>query len=58
MEQIITALLHNYWWLLLAALGVPTAVTGFLIRRFEKSLDKRISIHAPRGGSDRRHYAA
>ena len=41
MEQIITALLHNYWWLLLAALGVPTAVTGFLIRRFEKSLDKR-----------------
>ena len=41
MEQIITALLHNYWWLLLVALGVPTAVTGFLIRRFEKSLDKR-----------------
>ena len=43
MEQIITAILHNYWWLLLAALGVPTAVTGFLIRRFEKSLDKRES---------------
>lgn len=41
MEQFIMALLRNYWWLLLAALGVPAAVTGFLIRRFERSLDKR-----------------
>lgn len=28
------------WWLVLAAIGAPAAVTGFFIRRLEKSLDK------------------
>lgn len=31
----------EYIWPLLVALGVPTAVTGFLVRRLEKSIDKR-----------------
>lgn len=34
------AFLGSPWWLVLAALGVPAAVTGFFIRRLEKSLDK------------------
>lgn len=33
--------LQSGWWLVLAALGIPVAVTGFFIRRLEKSLDKR-----------------
>lgn len=37
MENVITALLNNPWWLLLAAFGVP----AFMIRRFEKKLDER-----------------
>lgn len=28
-------------WILLAAFGVPSAVTGILIRRLEKKLDKK-----------------
>lgn len=35
------AFLGSGWWLVLAALGAPTAITGFFIRRIEKSLDRR-----------------
>lgn len=35
------AFLASPWWLILAALGIPVAVTGFFIRRLERSLDKR-----------------
>lgn len=35
------AFLVSPWWLILAALGIPVAVTGFFIRRLERSLDKR-----------------
>lgn len=31
----------EYIWIVLAALGIPTALTGFFIRRLEKSMDKR-----------------
>ena len=31
----------DQFWALLLALGIPTAITGFLIRRFEKRLDAR-----------------
>lgn len=34
-------ILASWWWLILAALGLPSAVTGFFIRRMEKRLDKR-----------------
>lgn len=34
-------LLESWWWLILAALGLPSAVTGLIIRRMEKRLDKR-----------------
>ena len=34
-------LLESWWWLILAALGLPSALTGFFIRRMEKRLDKR-----------------
>lgn len=33
--------LNSLWWLILAALGLPAAVTGFLVRRVEKSMDDR-----------------
>ena len=35
------AVLGSAWWLILAALGVPTAITGLLFRRMEKKLEKR-----------------
>lgn len=28
-------------WIVLAALGIPTALTGFFVRRLEKSIDRR-----------------
>lgn len=34
-------ILASWWWLILAALGLPSALTGFFIRRMEKRLDKR-----------------
>ena len=34
-------ILESWWWLILAALGLPSALTGFFIRRMEKRLDKR-----------------
>ena len=34
-------LLESWWWLILAALGLPSAITGLIIRRMEKRLDKR-----------------
>lgn len=34
-------MLESAWWLILAALGIPAAVTGFFIRRLEKTLDQR-----------------
>lgn len=37
----IREILESYWWLFLAALGLPSAVTGLIIRRFEKRLDDR-----------------
>lgn len=33
--------LESWWWLILAALGLPSAVTGLIIRRMEKRLDSR-----------------
>lgn len=41
METIVAELLKSWWWLILAALGLPAAVTGFLVRRVEKSLNDR-----------------
>ena len=35
------AILQSSWWLIIAALGIPTAITGFFIRRLEKSIDKK-----------------
>lgn len=35
------AFLGSGWWLVVAALGIPAATTGFFVRRLEKSLDKR-----------------
>lgn len=29
------------WWLVLAAIGAPAAVTGFFIRRLERRLERR-----------------
>ena len=37
MEQMISELLQNAWWLLLMAFGIP----AFMVRRFEKKLDER-----------------
>ena len=37
----IQGILASWWWLILAALGLPSAMTGFFIRRMEKRLDKR-----------------
>lgn len=37
----IQELLDSAPWLFLAALGLPAALTGFFIRRLEKSLDRR-----------------
>ncbi len=37
----IQEILESWWWLILAALGLPSALTGFLIRRMEKRMDKR-----------------
>lgn len=37
MEQLITQLLSNAWWLLLMAFGIP----ALIVRRFEKRLDER-----------------
>ena len=37
MEQLITQLLPNAWWLLLMAFGIPALIA----RRFEKRLDER-----------------
>ena len=37
----IAELLKNAWWLLLVALGIPAAMTGFFVRRLEKSIDKK-----------------
>lgn len=34
-------LLESWWWLILAALGLPSAITGLIIRRMEKRLDER-----------------
>ena len=34
-------ILESTVWLILAALGIPAAVTGFFIRRLEKNLDQR-----------------
>lgn len=34
-------ILASWWWLILAAMGLPSALTGFFIRRMEKRLDKR-----------------
>ena len=35
------AWMNSLPWIILAALGVPAAVTGLFIRRLEKSLDRR-----------------
>lgn len=35
------AFLQSGWWLILAAMGIPAAITGFFIRRLEKSMDER-----------------
>lgn len=35
------AILQSSWWLIIAALGIPAAITGFFIRRLEKSIDKK-----------------
>lgn len=37
----IQQILASWWWLILAALGLPSAVTGLIIRRMEKRLDSR-----------------
>lgn len=37
----IQQILESWWWLILAALGLPSAVTGLIIRRMEKRLDSR-----------------
>lgn len=34
-------ILNSGWWLILAALGIPTAVIGLLFRRMEKKMEKR-----------------
>ena len=36
-----TPVLQTWWWAILAAFGVPAAVTGLLFRRMENSLNKR-----------------
>ena len=35
------AFLESWWWLILAALGLPAALTALLIRRMEKRWDLR-----------------
>ncbi len=37
----IQEILKSWWWLLLAAFGLPSAITGFIIRRMEKRMDSR-----------------
>lgn len=37
----IQQILESWWWLILAALGLPSTVTSLIIRRMEKRLDKR-----------------
>lgn len=37
----IQQILESWWWLILAALGLPSAITGLIIRRMEKRLDSR-----------------
>lgn len=37
----IQQILESWWWLILAALGLPSAITGLIIRRMEKRLDRR-----------------
>lgn len=37
----IQQILESWWWLIIAALGLPSAVTGLIIRRMEKRLDSR-----------------
>lgn len=34
-------ILGSWWWLILAALGLPSAITGLIIRRMEKRMDSR-----------------
>lgn len=41
METEIGQFLSSGWWMLLAAMGVPSALTALLIRRVEKNMDKR-----------------
>ena len=55
MDVIIAELLKSWWWLILAALGLPTAVTGFLVRRVEKSLnDRETRLEADRLAQEQR----
>lgn len=42
MENDIGLVLASNWWLLLAAMGVPSALTALLIRRIEKNMDGRM----------------
>lgn len=37
----IQEVLESWWWLILAALGLPSALTGLFVRRMEKHMDKR-----------------
>lgn len=37
----IQQILGSGWWLALAALGLPSAITGLIIRRMEKRMDRR-----------------
>lgn len=37
----IQQILESWWWLILAALGLPSAITGLIIRRMEKRMDSR-----------------
>ncbi|MGN0969223.1 MAG: EamA family transporter, partial [Evtepia sp.] len=39
--HMIEDIMASWWWLILAALGLPSALTGFFIRRMEKRLEKR-----------------
>lgn len=39
--SVIQEILQSWWWLILAALGLPSAITGLIIRRMEKRMDSR-----------------
>ena len=55
MDIIVAELLKSWWWLILAALGLPAAVTGFLVRRVEKSLnDRETRLEADRLAQEQR----